>query len=398
MALPDDLLATPLSLGHAPSATLHDAVRTPVSLATATAVSSGRNDEDPPETPSPCARKVARRVQKKRQERTSPNRRLIQEMRRKNKSPIFVAALAKGLSGEAVAEDNGPVHKSDGELHITVEAVESENEDTNEQHGSEQQPIIIETDSDSDAVDTLSPTHEDSEEFVPAQFQSFTPRTHTVHAIFGDIREAMTKSYKKSTGHGYILFDRHSESPFFKIGKSADVKRRQKNHQRECKLATWSIISKPARAIRTPMRLERLAQAELRNLSYIPSCACGVAHQEYFWGEKELGLDALAFWAVWLQGKQEGEESEPYDCNEQLKPFWADRLDQFQDRINDYFRCDDPFARRATTKRPRARHAFEQGGRSSRHQQQPTNSTTPAGWASPLDARDKSCKASTASG
>ncbi|KAL4902201.1 hypothetical protein BDW74DRAFT_158781, partial [Aspergillus multicolor] len=361
MVLPEDLLATPSTSSHAPSATLSDVVSTPVSLQGTPATTGGRND-DPPETPSPCARKVARRVQNNRQEKGSPNDRLIREMRRKSKSPIFVAALAKGLGGEAFLANEEPANKSDEGVHITVEAIESDDEDMNEQDGREARPIIIDTDSDCEVDDkdednddnghdrdnhnghngyeTPLPSPEDPEKPDSAPLPPFTPQTRTIHAIVSDIREAMTKSYQKSTGQGYILSDRNNQSPFFKIGKSGDVKNREQKQRRKCKLPTWNFTTKPARAIRTPMRLERLAQAELQNFSYVPSCSCGVAHREYFWGEKEFGVDALTFWAGWLRGKDE--DSDPFDSNDQLKPFWVDRLDHFQDRINDYFRCDAP--------------------------------------------------------
>jgi hypothetical protein len=77
-------------------------------------------------------------------------------------------------------------------------------------------------------------------------------------------------------------------------------------------------------------------QTELQNLNYVPDCHCTVNHIEYFWGRKEIGLESLDFWCRWLL------QHDPYDCDGQLKGFWADRLEVFQGSIDKYFRCDSP--------------------------------------------------------
>ncbi|KAL5342273.1 hypothetical protein BJX70DRAFT_356364 [Aspergillus crustosus] len=147
------------------------------------------------------------------------------------------------------------------------------------------------------------------------------------------MKHIMTKPYNNDRGHAYILFDRVNQSPFFKIGKSTNPKQRKEEHERKCQLKGWSSRERPASAISTPMRLERLAQAELQNMKYDPKCSCGVEHIEYFWGETNIGLEALDFWCEWLLRR------EPYGRDGELKGLWADRLDLFQNHLHGYFRC-----------------------------------------------------------
>ncbi|KAL4928897.1 GIY-YIG nuclease family protein [Aspergillus undulatus] len=148
--------------------------------------------------------------------------------------------------------------------------------------------------------------------------------------------DMMSKSYNDKNdkpGHAYVLFDACDQTPFIKIGSSNNVRSRMGTHRRQCQLETWNLRQRPAKPISRPMRLERIVQAELRNLVCNPQCACGVKHTEYFWASKEAGVELLDFWAGWLQ------THEPYDSQENLKDFWFDRLNHFKDNAQKYFRC-----------------------------------------------------------
>ncbi|BCS21134.1 uncharacterized protein APUU_21566S [Aspergillus puulaauensis] len=296
MALTSDLLATPLLTSHSPSEAFLGLPIPPISLDEDDLTSLV---EDLPETPSPCVRRESRRVNKNR--RKTPNYRFIKELERRNRSPEF-AAILRNLGGPP----------PDGEsARPGSDALESRSHDDTESQRLEQQ---------TSALELSSP--EDSQTDDSTEIPSFTPNRHTLPEIFRDMRDA------------YILFDRLDESPFFKIGKSTDTKKRTVTHLQKCQLRTWASRARPATPIRMPTRLERLVQAELQNLNYVPDCHCTVNHSEYFWGRKDVGLESLDFWCRWLQ------HNEPYDCDGRLKGFWTDRLELFQGNVDKYFRCD----------------------------------------------------------
>lgn len=298
MDLGSDLVATPLLSSHSSEALLGLSIP-PISL-----------DEDLPETPSPCVRRESRRVKKVRK---TPNHGPIKEMERKNRSPVF-AAILRNSSGSS----------PDGESAEAGHGL-----DEARSHDADDQTLDQQTSAPAEASNSESPQTGDSAEPLP----SFTPNRHTLLEIFCDMRDVMTAPYDDKRGQVYILYDLQEESPFFKIGKSTDTKKRTVTHLQKCQLKTWASRARPATPIRMPMRLERLVQAELQNLNYVPDCHCTVNHIEYFWGRKEIGLESLDFWCQWLQ------RHEPYDCDGQLKGFWTDRLEVFQGNIDRYFRC-----------------------------------------------------------
>ncbi|OJJ62981.1 hypothetical protein ASPSYDRAFT_143406 [Aspergillus sydowii CBS 593.65] len=303
MASTSDNLATPLLVGQSPSEVLLGSSISPISL----------DDEDGlPETPSPCVRRESKRVEKNR--RKTPNDRFIKDLERKNQSPEF-AAILRNISGSS-PDGESAESGSDG-----LDEARSHDDTDNQKHDQQIPP----------SAESSSP-EDDSAEPLP----SLTPNRNTLQEIFRDMRDVMASSYDEKPGQVYILFDRLDESPFFKIGKSTDTRKRTVTHLQKCQLKTWASRARPATPIRMPMRLERLVQAELQNLNYVPDCHCTVSHTEYFWGRKETGFESLDFWCQWLQ------RHEPYDCDGQLKGFWADRLEIFQADLGKYFRCDSP--------------------------------------------------------
>ncbi|KAL5050847.1 hypothetical protein BDW71DRAFT_173295 [Aspergillus fruticulosus] len=339
MALTADLVSTPLPFGHSPTGTLAES-------STAAALlyePSERNDEGNFETPSPCASKLARRVQKggRQSQRAIPYNRITKDFARMNRSPKF-AELIQRACGETSPREaaKGAVRGADG----PIASIEPSNED-NERPG-EETDYQQET-KERSRTSPEEPTPDDAYSSKstespppPPPPPRFTPKRHTIQKIFQDMRKVMRNSYKEEPGHAYILYDNLNRSPLFKLGSSTDIHHRVKEHQHKCQRPSWRSIQRPARNIPAPARLERLAQRELQNFQCDPQCSCGTEHTEYFWGSKEAGVEVLDFWSGWLQGKDK--ELEPYDCNGHLKNFWSDRLDRFQASIYEYFRCDNP--------------------------------------------------------
>ncbi|KAL4938746.1 hypothetical protein BDV06DRAFT_225716 [Aspergillus oleicola] len=325
MALAADLLATPLSSGYSPSGTLSQLTAKLTSEIHLTETDT----EDQFEAPSPCVERTVRRVQKKEPRSTTRRNFTIQEYFRVHNSPESPALgrIAAALSSTADVGQETEEHDStveDAESHNDEnEQIEEGDHETSAQHTSD---ILPET----TGPDTPAPAAEEPTLETPA----FSPKKYAIHEIVQRVREAMTRTYKDEPGHAYILFERHGGSPFLKVGKSIKTSDRKGQHRRECQLETWDLKQRPATSIQRPMRLERLVQAELRNMVCDPRCTCGVKHQEYFRISKETGLELLDFWANWLR------VHEPYDPEEELKPFWLNRLDKFQENSHRHFRCD----------------------------------------------------------
>ncbi|KAL2818215.1 hypothetical protein BDW59DRAFT_152169 [Aspergillus cavernicola] len=313
MAQTTDLLSTPLLSSHLPPKALLESLTTPVLLDGVDEIFTGRDGENIPESPSPCARK-ARRVKKNGRRPTTPNNHIIQEMVRKNKSPKF-AALFQNLAGSSLDGGSEQGHGNS----------EHPEDPDNQQEGEQFLP--------STELPNLDDASEDSNEEESTPLPTFIPQRHTIRELFHDMKDIMTRTYKDTQGRAYILFDRLNQSPFFKIGQSNNPRHRKEKHERKCQLKGWASRERPAISIRMPMRLERLAQAELQNIKCDPRCSCGVEHVEYFWGPMDIGLEVLDFWCEWLQSR------EPYGWDGQLKGFWVDRLEQFQTHLHDYFSC-----------------------------------------------------------
>ncbi|KAL4914555.1 hypothetical protein BDW62DRAFT_139001 [Aspergillus aurantiobrunneus] len=331
MASATDLLSTPFLSGRASPEALLELPLTPIALDEGDRTSSEKSEERLSESPSPCARKAARRVARrvKKPARQTPKNQTIQEFIRRNESSDFTALL-RGLADSSPDENRNPPDSSVGQVCRPAGAIQGrpgpdQPDDTNNEQEYEQQAL------ETHEPDASASPQAPSEDQPPSP--RFTPNRHTTREIFLAMKDVLTKSYTDSPGHAYILFDRLGASPFFKIGKSSNPRHRRETHLRKCQLRTWDSREKPATPIRMPMRLERLVQTELQNLNCDPRCPCGVDHVEYFCGEKEVGLEALDFWSAWLQ------RHEPYDRDGRLKGFWADRLEQFQGHVRDYFRC-----------------------------------------------------------
>ncbi|KAI1821093.1 hypothetical protein F4861DRAFT_533221 [Xylaria intraflava] len=66
-------------------------------------------------------------------------------------------------------------------------------------------------------------------------------------------------------------------------------------------------------------KAELLMQAELENFLYRFSCTCRRAHREYFDLDKATAQEVIQRWRAFC-------ESDPYDADGNLRPFWAHRL------------------------------------------------------------------------
>lgn len=152
-----------------------------------------------------------------------------------------------------------------------------------------------------------------------------TPKLRTNEEIIlkiVDILRGSPKDSGKKEGYAYILYDPSARTGVYKIGSAVNMEDRLHQHKQKCKLEHWEARKEPAIPIKQYKRLERLVQAELKNLNYRFRCYYRPAkHQKFFWGDREVASEMLVSWSRWLR------EQEPYDDEGRLKDFWVDRLD-----------------------------------------------------------------------
>ncbi|KAL4921499.1 hypothetical protein BDW62DRAFT_208466 [Aspergillus aurantiobrunneus] len=142
-----------------------------------------------------------------------------------------------------------------------------------------------------------------------------------------------TKSNPPGDGFTYVFADPTGRNKFYKIGSAKNVSKRANDHHNICNLSYFRSQKKPATPIRQYKRLEKLAQAELINMSYDPNCVCGTQQRQYFWGREQTAFEILEFWSKWLVTYS------PYNKNGQLLPFWEYRLRVFEANIQKCFDC-----------------------------------------------------------
>ncbi|KAL4779781.1 hypothetical protein BJX76DRAFT_351496 [Aspergillus varians] len=145
-----------------------------------------------------------------------------------------------------------------------------------------------------------------------------------------------TKSYPATDGFTYVFADPTGRNKFYKISSGKNVSKRANAHRNICGLSYFCVQSKPAIRLRQYKRLEKLAQAELINMSYVPNCVCGMPQRQYCWGREETAFEILEFWSKWLA------KHSPYDNDGNLLPFWEHRLRVFQANIQKCFDCQGP--------------------------------------------------------
>ncbi|KAL4882546.1 hypothetical protein BJY04DRAFT_226950 [Aspergillus karnatakaensis] len=152
-----------------------------------------------------------------------------------------------------------------------------------------------------------------------------------------------TKSIPATDGFTYIFADPTGRNKFYKIGSAKNVSKRANEHRSACHLAYFRVQRKPSIPIRQYKRLEKLAQAELINMSYDPNCVCNIQQRQYFWGREQTAFEALDFWSKWLV------KHSPYDKNGHLLPFWEHRLRVFEANIQKKFDCQGAKCIKRTT-------------------------------------------------
>ncbi|KAL4990828.1 hypothetical protein BDW68DRAFT_185335 [Aspergillus falconensis] len=152
-----------------------------------------------------------------------------------------------------------------------------------------------------------------------------------------------TRSNPTGKGVTYVFADPTGRNKFYKIGSSKNVLNRVNEHRNICNISYFRVKSKPATPLWQYKRLEKLAQAELINMSYDPNCVCGIQQRQYFWGRAETAFEILDFWSKWLANHS------PYDKNGHLLPFWEHRLRVFEANIQKNFDCQGPKCMKHTT-------------------------------------------------
>ncbi|KAL3455410.1 hypothetical protein BJX64DRAFT_282093 [Aspergillus heterothallicus] len=145
-----------------------------------------------------------------------------------------------------------------------------------------------------------------------------------------------TKSNPSGEGLTYVFADPTGRNKFYKIGSAKNVSKRANEHRSICELSSFRVQRKPAIPIRQYKRLEKLAQAELINMSYDPNCVCAIQQRQYFWGREQTAIEILEFWSKWLV------KHSPYDKDGNLLPFWEHRLRVFESNVQKYFDCQGP--------------------------------------------------------
>ncbi|KAI9376625.1 hypothetical protein BJX61DRAFT_530779 [Aspergillus egyptiacus] len=142
-----------------------------------------------------------------------------------------------------------------------------------------------------------------------------------------------TRSSPPAEGFAYVFADPTGRNKFYKIGSAKNVSKRANEHRSICNISSFRVQRKTAVPIRQYKRLEKLAQAELINMSYDPDCVCDIQQHRYFWGRQQTALEILDFWSKWLL------QHAPYDKHGHLLPFWEHRLRVFESNIPKYFDC-----------------------------------------------------------
>ncbi|KAL3436209.1 hypothetical protein BDV09DRAFT_184381 [Aspergillus tetrazonus] len=142
-----------------------------------------------------------------------------------------------------------------------------------------------------------------------------------------------TRSKPASEGFTYVFADPTGHNRFYKIGSAKNVSTRANDHRKICNISYFRAQKKPATPLWQYKRLEKLAQAELVNMSYDPNCICGIQQRQYFWGRAETAFETIEFWSKWLL------KHSPYDKNGRLLPFWEHRLRVFEAKIQKNFDC-----------------------------------------------------------
>ncbi|KAL4753230.1 hypothetical protein BDW72DRAFT_201587 [Aspergillus terricola var. indicus] len=145
-----------------------------------------------------------------------------------------------------------------------------------------------------------------------------------------------TRSNPASEGFTYVFADPTGRNKFYKIGSAKNVSTRMDDHRNICNISYFRAQKKPATPLWQYKRLEKLAQAELINMSYDPNCICGIQQRQYFWGRSETAFETIDFWSKWLL------KHSPYDKNGRLLPFWEHRLRVFEVKIQKNFDCRGP--------------------------------------------------------
>ncbi|BCS20497.1 GIY-YIG nuclease family protein [Aspergillus puulaauensis] len=152
-----------------------------------------------------------------------------------------------------------------------------------------------------------------------------------------------TRSNPPSEGYAYVFSDPTGRNKFYQIGSAKKVSQRTNEHRNICNLSYFRAQKKPASPLRQYKRLEKLAQAELINMSYDPNCVCEAKQQQCFWGREQTAFDILDFWSKWLV------KNSPYDKNGHILPFWEQRLRLFEANIPEYFDCQGSKCIKRTT-------------------------------------------------
>ncbi|KAL6239745.1 hypothetical protein BDW75DRAFT_227080 [Aspergillus navahoensis] len=152
-----------------------------------------------------------------------------------------------------------------------------------------------------------------------------------------------TRSNPAGEGFTYVFADPTGRNKFYKIGSAKNVSNRVNKHRNICNISYFRVQRRPATPLWQYKRLEKLAQAELINMSYDPNCVCGIQQRQYFWGRAETAFELLDFWSKWLV------KHSPYDKNGHLLPFWEHRLRVFEANIQKDFDCQGPKCMKHTT-------------------------------------------------
>ncbi|KAL4803797.1 hypothetical protein BDV18DRAFT_153640 [Aspergillus unguis] len=150
------------------------------------------------------------------------------------------------------------------------------------------------------------------------------------------------RSNPPSEGFAYIFADITGRSKFYRVGSARNIPR-QNEHRNACSISYFRIQKKPSTPIWQYKRLEKLAEAELVNMSYEPNCTCNVKQRQFLWGREQTAAEILDSWSSWLVGQS------PYDRTGHLLPFWEHRLRLFEENIDKYFDCKGSRCMKRTT-------------------------------------------------
>ncbi|KAI0408034.1 hypothetical protein F4802DRAFT_550276 [Xylaria palmicola] len=140
-----------------------------------------------------------------------------------------------------------------------------------------------------------------------------------------------TDMNKKKTGHNYLFEIKPANDPqrtIVKIGRTGSTEQVRLNEiKNTCRhVEIQRKVDPEGGPIQLSQKAEALILAELHDFMYSFVCSCQRSHREYFKVDAATAQEVVQRWRAFC-------ESEPYDTDGGLLPFWKHRLREHMKRV-----------------------------------------------------------------